>query len=74
MTSHVVPLETSVQDVVLTGCHANEEAVDVGPNPVSVLYVVKYDVTQCESCLNILPIPRFDIDLVGNTLRVYARG
>ena len=32
--------------------------------------VVKYDVTQCESCLSISPIPLFDIKLVGNALRV----
>ena len=36
--------------------------------------VVKYDVTQCELCLGILPIPLFHLDLAGNALHAYARG
>ena len=36
--------------------------------------VVKYDVTQWESCFSISPIPLFALDLDGNALRVYARG
>ena len=35
--------------------------------------VVKYDVTQRESCLSISPIPLFALNLDGNALRVYAR-
>ena len=30
MTSHVVPFETSVQNIVLSRCHAPRIAVDVG--------------------------------------------
>ncbi len=36
--------------------------------------VVKYHVTQLESCLSISPIPLFALDLLGNGLRIDARG
>ncbi len=36
--------------------------------------IVKYDITQLESCLSISPIPLFALDLAGNALCVYARG
>ena len=38
------------------------------------MVVVKYDVTQLESCLSISLIPLFALNLVRNVLRVYARG
>ena len=44
-------------------------------NPLFGLEViVKYDVTQLESYLSILPIPLFAVHLVGNVLYVYACG
>ncbi len=36
--------------------------------------IIKYDVTQCELCLGISPIPHFYLDLAGNALRAYVRG
>ena len=36
--------------------------------------IVKYDVTQLESCLSILPNHLYALDLAGNALCVYACG
>ena len=37
-------------------------------------HLVKYDVTQFESCLSISPNPLFAVHLAGNAQCVYARG
>ena len=34
--------------------------------------IIKYDVTQCDFCLGISPIPLFHLDVAGNALRAYA--
>ena len=46
----------------------------VSAHPMFGTEVVKYDVTQLESCLSILPIPLFALHLAGNALCVYAHG
>ena len=43
-------------------------------NPMFGPKVVKFDMTQWESCLSILPIPLLDLNLVGNALHVYVHG